>query len=412
MIKQRLLDDRTIRSAGLFLARYRMRRHRPSNPKALVEEIFKAFLQCTIVKDDHGLENLREAVEGYVEGGRPIASFVQAQGPEALGNCEPEAEHRLLHEMSTIPGINERMRCFRIQSSWDKEAAKCKNDLEVLQSGLKVLTTRKDVLRKFFSQALKLGNELNQEAGGPLAPFGFRLSCLETLAHTKSPWRPKISLLHLVLGLMSAEEVERLAGLQHLDPIRAHGLLGKSSGVQERCRDLVTSMAKLRQTAQQVPQKRSADKVPLKEDTFHEYLDQFLESRRGKAIALAEFCCEVFQGYKDLAIFLGEPAYFYPPPVTTENMEDMFRFFHNFSEVLLRTKQDVASLRLREELQAAISGGPEAAARVAEEVAMASGMPHLRRRLLPEPVTKADAVLMTPPGSPKVRGVASPCRDR
>ncbi|CAL1146579.1 unnamed protein product [Cladocopium goreaui] len=93
----------------------------------------------------------------------------------------------------------------------------------------------------------------------------------------------------------------------------------------------------------------------------------------------------------------------------------MFLFFHRFGEVVVRAKKEIDSMRFREELEAAREGGPEAAAQVAEEVATANGLPIglVKQRLLPEPVTRADAVLMTPPGSPcRVRSVASPCRGR
>eukprot|EP00913_Durusdinium_trenchii_P030516 g28585.t1 len=66
-----------------------------------------------------------------------------------------------------------------------------------------------------------------------------------------------------------------------------------------------------------------------------------------------------------------------------------------------------------QELEAAKMYGPEAAAEIAEEVCAMQGMPPgVIRSLLPEPVTKAEAVLMTPPSSPggRVRAVASPCR--
>lgn len=420
-LRHRLLDDRTIRSAGLFLARYRMnllKRYRMKHPnkeaseaKTLVEEICKAILQCRVRKEDDGLQNLRDAMDTYAEAGSPLARFVKEQGLEALGNCEPEAEHRLLFEVTRIPQIHERMRCFRIQSSWDKDALKCKNDLEVLHGGLQVMMERKDVLQRFFSQALRLGNNLNEEAGGTVAPYGFRLTSLETFQQTKSPWRPKISLLHLVFGLMDADEVTRLAELQHLDPIRAHGLLGKTSGVHERCRDLVMSLSKLRQLVAQV--ERKSDQAP-EEDTFHANFHSFLQSRTPEAISLAEHCFDLYRGYKELAVFFGEPEAFYPPPVqSNDEAQDLFLFFHRFAEAVLRAQKEVKSLRLREELEAAKMYGPEAAAEIAEEVCAMQGMPPgVIRSLLPEPVTKAEAVLMTPPSSPggRVRAVASPCR--
>eukprot|EP00435_Cladocopium_sp_Y103_P023441 s3568_g5.t1 len=419
MLRQRLLDDRTIRSAGLFLARYRMNHGRSTggaSPKILVEDICKAVLQCRIRKDIDGLENLREAMETYAQAGSPVARFVEEQGLEALSNCDPEAEHRLLYQVSCIPGIYERLRCFKIQSNWDKDATKCKTDLQVLKGGLQVMTERKDVLRRFFSQAMRLGNKLNEAAGGPLAPHGFRMSSLETLMQTKSPWRPKLSLLHVILGLLDAPQVARLAELEQLDPIRAHGLLGKTSGVHERCRDLVMSLSKLRQLVAQVERKCCEKAVPDQQDAFHDYLEKFLENRRQEAVTLAQGCFDLYSGYKELAVFFGEPDAFYPPPVqSSDGAEDMFLFFHRFGEVVIRAQKEIDSMRFREELEAAREGGPEAAAQVAEEVAAANGMPigFVKQRLLPEPVTRADAVLMTPPGSPcRVRTVASPCRGR
>lgn len=420
MLRQRLLDDRTIRSAGLFLARYRMNHGRSTtsgaSPKLLVEDICKAVLQCRIRKDIDGLENLREAMETYAQAGSPVARFVEEQGLDALSNCEPEAEHRLLYQVSCIPGIYERLRCFKIQSNWDKDAAKCKTDLQVLKGGLQVMTERKDVLRRFFSQAMRLGNKLNEAAGGPLAPHGFRMSSLETLMQTKSPWRPKLSLLHVILGLLDAPQVARLAELEQLDPIRAHGLLGKTSGVHERCRDLVMSLSKLRQLVAQVERKCCDKAVPDQQDAFHDYLEKFLQNRQQEAVTLAQGCFDLYSGYKELSIFFGEPDAFYPPPVQSSDAgEDMFLFFHRFGEVVVRASKEIDSMRFREELKAAREGGPEAAAQVAEEVAAANGLPigFVKQRLLPEPVTRADAVLMTPPGSPcRVRSVASPCRGR
>lgn len=411
--KQKLLilDERTTRSAGLFLARQRIQTRSSQGQSMTPEDICKSILQCTVSQDEDGLQSLLDAVESNFEAGNPVASFVEAEGVDALSRCEAEQEHRLMHQVCGIAGVSQRLRCLQIESSWDRDAAKCQKHLEVLQSGLEALSTRKEALQSFFRQVMKIGNQLNEAAGGVRASHGFRLQSLDSTLQTRSPLRPQLSLLHLALAQMPLRQVNSLCeGLRATDALRAQGLLGKSAGVQERCRELIAQRAALRELGVQVPSALSED------DVFQEHLKEFLDSRRDKASRLAELCLEVFRSYWELAVFLGDPDAVFPPPSKdSDESQDIFLFFHGFIEVLERARVEIARMRLREEIEASHEGGQEAAARVVEKAALESGLPAsmVRRTLpLPERETKADSVLMTPPTSPSrgVRHVASPCR--
>eukprot|EP00439_Symbiodinium_sp_Y106_P067939 s2129_g11.t1 len=410
--KQKLLilDEKTTRIAGLFLARQRIQT-RSHGQSVTPEDICKHILQCTVSQDEDGLQSLRDAVESNFEAGNPVASFVQAEGVDALSRCEAEQEHRLMHQVCGIAGVSQRLRCLQIESSWDRDAAKCQKHLEVLQSGLEALSTRKEALQCFFRQVMNIGNQLNEAAGGVRAPHGFRLQSLDSTLQTRSPLRPQLSLLHLALAQMPLRQVNSLCeGLQATDALRAQGLLGKSAGVQERCRELIAQRAVLRELGAQVPSALSED------DVFQEHLKEFLDSRRDKASRLAELCLEVFRSYWELAVYLGDPDAVFPPPSKdSDEPQDIFLFFHGFIEALERARVEITRMRLREEIEASREGGQEAAARVVEKAALESGLPAsmVRRTLpLPERETKADSVLMTPPTSPSrgVRHVASPCR--
>lgn len=441
--RKTILDDKAIKNAELLLQRFRMRRATtaPAVGSALAEELCRSFLQGGLSQESLGA--VQTLLQSHEEAGAPLTSFVQANGPESLACCVPEAEHRLVHAISAVPGHHQRLSCLLFQHSWQDASRKCSDDLEVLHVGLQALSARRKPLQSFFRHAMKLGNALNQEGGGPVAHNGFKLSSLPAVLQTKSPNRPQLSMLHLILAQMDSTEVEMISS--KISPLAA-ARDRKSSGVFERCRELIMGHAKVsrdkanvKRHMTQVPPglldtaATEASAQPDPEDLFHERIDDFLAATSQGACRIAERVREVFRLYWDLAIFFGDPEAVYPPPKSdTDSAQDICLVFYNLGDVVAKVHREVKNMRLREELASAREGGPEAAAAFVEEVnagrdaplglRMASkasrskndvGLPSRELKTVP------DAPLMTPPCSPskakgyvEVASVASPCRSR
>lgn len=446
MTRRAILDDRAMKNAELLLQRFRMRRAAtaPAVGAALAEELCRSFLQGGLTQESLGA--MQTLLQSHDEAGAPLTSFVQANGPEALAFCIPEAEHRLVHAISSVPGHHQRLGCLLFQHSWQEASRKCSEDLEVLHVGLQALSARRKPLQSFFRQAMKLGNAVNQRGGGPVAHNGFKLSSLPTVLQTKSPNRPQLSMLHLVLAQMDCTEVDIISS--KLAPLAA-ARDRKSSGVFERCRELIMGYAKSskdkahvkRHMIQGLPERgigtavaSEASAQPDPEDFFHHRIDAFLAESCQEASRIAQRVREVFRLYWDLAMFFGDPEAVYPPPKSdTDTAQDICLVFYNLGEVVAKVHREVKKMRLREELETAREGGPEAAAAFVEEVHAGGDVPLGLRKAssktsrsandvsLPskELVTVPDAPLMTPPCSPskikadsKVVSVASPCRSR
>lgn len=441
--RKTILDDKALKSAELLLQRFRMRRANtaPAVGSALAEELCRSFLQGGLSQESLGA--VQTLLLSHEESGAPLTSFVQANGPESLAFCVPEAEHRLVHAISAVPGHHQRLSCLLFQHSWQEASRKCSEDLEVLHVGLQALSARRKPLQSFFRHAMKLGNALNQEGGGPVAHNGFKLSSLPTVLQTKSPKRPQLSMLHLILAQMDSTEVEMISS--KLAPLAA-ARDRKSSGVFERCRELIMGHAKVSRDKANVKRHMiqgppilldtgatEASAQPDPEDLFHQRIDAFLADSCQDACRIAERVREVFRRYWDLAIFFGDPEAVYPPPKSdTDNAQDICLVFYNLGEVVAKVNREVKTMRLREELATAREGGPEAAAAFVEEVNAGRDAPLGLRKAskasrskndvgLPsrELVTVPDAPLMTPPCSPskakgdaEVASVASPCRSR
>merc|ERR1719183_1957513 len=111
----------------------------------------------------------------------------------------------MVYELLKVPQIDERLECMLFQTDFERSLRQCTRHLEVMRKALEALDRKRDLLGKFFSTALKMGQGLNRDSRAPQAARGFQLTSLEKLVQTKSTKSPKHNVLHFVLALMREE---------------------------------------------------------------------------------------------------------------------------------------------------------------------------------------------------------------
>lgn len=418
-----LLDGKTLRNAGLLVQRIRMKRQ--SVGGNVVADLMRSFLHCHLPQEN--ISALREVLESHKEAGSPVTAFVETHGITALALCEHAPEHELVYSMSAVPGAAERLSCLAYESGFGEALRNCWEDLKVLRNGLEALSERKQVLTSFFHLALKVGNQLNEGGGGPIAARGFKLASLVHISHLRSSLKPHLTLLHFILALMSPQEVEFLhKGQGELHAARDR----KSSGVFERCRELLRGHLNVaKQYCLVAPKTRpklepelvemdaSSEGVAVEEeidpdDRFEGHMSHFVQRTRQQARLVLQAWRDVFEMYWELGIYFEDLAGVYPPPAREiEGTEDIFLVFHRLGEAIARAEHDIKKFHIREEIERARRG--ESLVEAPPQTPAAASKIEEKER----PKMNPEVLLMTPPGTPtsaannrKVSKVASPCR--
>jgi len=311
--------------------------------------IRNALLGCTL--NEGTLRALCSALTTHSEAGSPVLEFVKRHGLEALSSCDHAEEHRLVHQVSEIPGVTSRLPCLIVEARWAEDARKCREDLEILHEGLRSIIAKRDALVKFFHTVLRLGNSLNKGGGGAIAKRGFRLSSLSKIAQLRSSSRPQVTLLHMVLALMSPADVDSLCtGL----PALRSAVERKSFGVYERVCDLVDGHLGTRtQAASVLPARRwrpgpSGEMVEERDgdDQFHRHMMTFLTATGPEARALAQLCSKVFKTYWELSVFLEDPRAVFPPPQReSDATEDLFVIMTGFTSSVMKSRSGLQTIR-------------------------------------------------------------------
>jgi len=208
------------------------------------------------------------------------------------------------------------------------------------------------------------------------------------------------------LALMDPEEVTLLTSdLVKLAAARDR----KSSGVYERCRDLLlgykeTSKVLGRFAASQPSAWRNAgatkDQGKEADETFQRMMQDFLRSSHSEAFQLAQLCRRVFECYWSFAVFCEEPAAIFPPPrQQTDTAQDIFVLFFGFLEAAFDASKKLRVLGLREEI--ARARNPPSEEPVSANAEAATALPQQQR----------PAILITPAsdeaGAAEANGVQS-----
>merc|ERR1719506_2432381 len=117
----------------------------------------------------------------------------------------------------------------------------CRQNLETLQKALEVLSAKRDLIRRFFVTAHRLGQSLSQKTSR-----GFQLSTLEKLTQTKSTTMQHLNILHFVLALMSRRDAEDLFTDDDIALLGAAKALGTAK-VRDDCMELAQGLYGVKQ---------------------------------------------------------------------------------------------------------------------------------------------------------------------
>lgn len=359
-----LIDDKRLQMLGILLRKYLMA-HKGESERQAVLSLKKAVLRCDYkAVPQEGLSVLRTALRQHELDGCKVTAYVNAHGEAALQNLQHPAHHLLVYELLKVPQIDERLESMLFETAFDDAWCKCDRDLETLCKALQMLSNKRDLLRRFFVTAHRLGQSLNRDCRAPQAHRGFQLSALEKLAQTKSTRSPKHNLLHFVLALMPPKDCAALFTTEDIALLaKAKGL--KSFTVYQDCMELVqgfhgvkgiceTGRYTSRSTGSQVKiERRRKTIAPMQatlhkeapldpDDRFHEKMKAFVDRNMETVQKVAQACFGAFQGYKELGVFFDDLDSVYPPPRSEQDPKvDLLAVMHQLAESVRTHRAEV-----------------------------------------------------------------------
>eukprot|EP00971_Amphidinium_carterae_P111839 2215284-Amphidinium_carterae.1 len=235
--KMTIIDEKRLQMLGILWRKHRMAFKEESEADALLS-LKLAVLTCdgTVVKQE-GLSLLRTVIRHHAADGNPLLAYVQENGEASLDVLGHAVHHRLLYTLLKVPQIDERLESMLFRSAYRETLNTCEGHLDTLQQAIDVLERRKPLLKTFLRTAHALGQAMNKDSRAPEAPHGFQLSAFERLLQAKTTKASKYDFLHIVLALMSPEDIQRLSKREDIaDLARARAL--KSYTVYQDCLDL------------------------------------------------------------------------------------------------------------------------------------------------------------------------------
>lgn len=371
-----LIDNKRLQMLGILVQKHVMT-NRGVTEKQAVISLKRAVLQCDYgVLRQEGLSVLRTVLRQHASEGSRILLYVQENGEGALQNLKHPLHHRFVYELLKIPQIEERLECMLFETVFEESSRECREDLGVLRQALRSIVQRREFLQRFFATAHRLGEALNR--GSRAAPRGFQLASLESLARTRSTRSPKHSLLHFVLallpppappGLREAPAEKAAEAFSEEDVLllsKAKAL--KSHTVYHDCVELVQSFHGMREivetgrytsrsTGAQVRIERrrktilpSQREAPLDDDDrFHERMRAFVDEHLEGVTGIASACYEIFESYKNFAIWFDDLSSVYPPPQNEKDgRADLLAVLHRLAETIRTHREEVEQDGLRE----------------------------------------------------------------
>mmetsp|Transcript_56121 Transcript_56121/g.121427 ORF Transcript_56121/g.121427 Transcript_56121/m.121427 type:complete len:814 (-) Transcript_56121:358-2799(-) len=294
-----------------------------------------------------------------------LVKHVDQKGEAALDTLKCPEMHRLVFELSKIPQIYERLECMILQVSYEESLARCRNDLDIVYQALRLLDTKRDTIRRFFTTTHRMGQFLNQKSGSLQAPRGFQLSTLEKLAQTKSTKFPKLTILHFVLAMMSSEDCEALFDASDVEVLRKAKAL-KTDKVIQDARELREGLYAVRcifgddGQYKSVKIERRRKSMPCSsskpqegevdsDDRFHDVMRAFVNSHIEEAEDTCARAYDLILLYKELALFFDDLKSVYPPPKNDQSeKKDLLDIFYHFAKASVATTIEVESEQLRD----------------------------------------------------------------
>jgi hypothetical protein len=372
-----LMDKKFLEMLGIAMQKHVMA-NKGQSKAAAVLSLKRAVLQCDYdIVPQEFLAIFRIVLAKHREEGSEVTKLVEKSGEAALLQLKQAVYHQMIHELLKVPQIEERLECMLFETDFQHSSRKCSKHLEVLKQALEALDGKRELLGKFFSTALRLGQGLNRESRAPLAPRGFQLSSLDKLAQTKSTKSPKHNMLHFVLALMLPEDAEQLFTAED------RAVLGKAKstmsysvykdsielvqgfyGVREICetgnykkikmeRRRKTMAPRSAPSPDEAADSGKENEAPIDiDDKFHDAMKAFVDRNFRDAQGIAEGCLNVFHLYKNLALFFDDFASVWPPPRDETGAKiDLVGVFYNLAEQVMVHREEVEQDGLRVLLQ-------------------------------------------------------------
>lgn len=348
--KVSLMDDKRLRMVGILIKKFCMQRKVTDDHEA-VRQIHEAVLRCDYTcLPAESLSLLRTVLRQHDEDGNPVNKFVAEHGMQSLSGLEHAPLYTLVYGLSQVDEVDVRLECMLFENTFEESFTKCRDQLKTLFGALNVLTSKREVIQRFFHTALRLGNALNKDSNAPvLADGGFKLCSLEKLQATKSSKIPRANVFHFVVALMQPDDVEDLCCADDWTKLRAASCV-RSFSVYQQCVDLLRGYHYIEQVVKSSPE-AALEEAKTSEDMFLERMREFTGNRKQDMEYVARFCVETFLTYKELGVFFDDVRGVYPPPQKeADTSEDLISLFYSFSQAVVATREDVKDLRLKEEL--------------------------------------------------------------
>lgn len=370
-------DQKRLNMIGIMLQKHIMQHKEESNREAILN-IKRGVLQCdfSMVKLEC-LSVIRTVLRHHVTDGSPLCSYVQTHGEAAIWDLAYPDHHYLVYELSKVPQIDERLECMLFQLGFRENLAAYRQNLQTLFKALKAIQAKRDLIRRFFVTAHRLGQSLSKKQSR-----GFELATLEKLTQTKSTKMPNLSIMHFVLALMRREDAQELFNGDDIAVLRSAKSLGTAK-VCDECRELAQGLYGVKQicesgeytsqsTGQSVKIQRRRKTLPPRaaaaalagaapqepqesaidtDDCFHEVMQDFVDSYVDEADDIVVECHKMLLAYKELALFFDDLNNVYPPPKEpSEKKLDLVDVFYRFAKVVPQHRQEVEDQNLRRKI--------------------------------------------------------------
>jgi hypothetical protein len=365
----KFLDQKRLYMLGIMLQKHLME-HKESSPREAILSIKRGVLRCDfkLVKLE-GLSVIRTVLRKHLEEGSPLCVYVKNHGDAAIWELENPEHHYLVHELTKVPQVDERLECMLFFLGFQENMTTCRHNLGTLQTALEALMAKKDLIMKFFQTAHRLGQSVSQKPSR-----GFQLSTLDKLTLTKSTKMPHLSILHFVLALMRKEDTRELFTEEDIVLLRNAKSLSTAK-VCDECRELAQGLYGVKQiyengeyTSQQSGQAVKIERRRLTlppaaaaaaltgqesafdtDDRFHEVMQTFVVSNLDEADDIVVKCHKMLLMYKELALFFDDLNNVYPPPKEpTDKKLDLVDVFYRFAKVVPQHRRQVEEECLRE----------------------------------------------------------------
>jgi len=369
--RKALFENKHLRMLGIALAKHRIKMKGGDTTLDGALSIKRGILQCDYdAVETQVLALIHPVLKQHAEEGFPLTKLVQDKGEAALHRLENSMEHRLVFELLKVPQIGERLECMIFQTQFEHLLSLASRQLEALKQAVEALERKRDLLRKLFLTLLSIGRNLNKDSRAPAASRGFQLTSVQKMIETKSTKSSKFNILHFALAAMSRDDVEQLFVVEDIALLAAAKSI-KTINVKEDCLELVQGFYGVREICETGNYKSRSNSVKVKmehkrksvcpgsrparevngedgetpiddDDHFHDEMKAFVENNLEATQRLAADCFGVLRKYKDLALWLDDVNFVYPPPPeSSTGKEDLIAFFHKLAEQVKAHRDDV-----------------------------------------------------------------------